>query len=100
MDLLEIEKQSDSRVEERLAQSIKQELTKFDARTHKSLDIMPHLNDKMIFRQQGRRVSWGIHKAPYVAARHYPNAECAREIVDELARRGCKNVIKEGEEEE
>ena len=100
MNLAQIEKESDERVGVKLRESLKSELASFDASAHKSLSIIPYMDDELIFRQQGRRVSWGRKNARYVAARHYPNAECAKEIIDELARRGCKNVLKEGEEEE
>lgn len=95
MNLAQIEKESDERTKARLSKALEAEIRDFDAQTHKSVEVMPYTDEEMIFRQQGRRVSWGRKNARYVAARHYPNADCARAIIDELVRRGCKNVVKE-----
>lgn len=95
MNLAQIEEESDKRTEIKLSKALEAETRDFDARTNKSVEVMPYEDEEMIFRQQGRRVSWGRKNARYVAARYYPNADCAREIIDELVRRGCKNVVKE-----
>ena len=39
----------------------------------------------------------GKKNAKYVAARHYPNTECAKEIIDELIGLGANVEMQEGQ---
>ena len=95
MNLSQLERESDKRTQTLLDKAIEQEASKFNAKEHLSIKVMPYQDDEMIFRQQDKRVSWGRKNAKYVAARHYPNAECAREIIDELEILGAANCVKE-----
>ena len=95
MNLAQLERESDKRVQILLDKATKQEASNFNAKEHLSIKVMPCHDAEMIFRQQGRRVSWGRKHAKYVAARHYPNVECAKEIIDELERLGANVEIKE-----
>ena len=95
MNLAHLERESDKHTQILLDKAIKQEASNFNAKEHLSIKVMPYQDDEMIFRQHGRRVSWGGKKAKYVAARHYPNVECAKKIIDELGRLGANVEINE-----
>lgn len=95
MSLAQLEKESDKRTQMLLDKAAEQEAINFNAKEHLSIKVIPYRDNEMIFRQQDERVSWGRKNAKYVAARHYPNAECAREIIDELEILGAENCVKE-----
>ena len=95
MNLAHLERESDKHTQILLDKAQEQEASKFNAKEHLSIKVMPYQDDEMIFRQHGRRVSWGRKKAKYVAARHYPSVECAKEIIDELDRLGANVEISE-----
>ncbi len=95
--LKQIEKESDERVKKRLVEANKIALANFNARTDLSIKVIPWEDPGMIIRQQGRRVSWMTKSDRYCSARHYVNADCAKQIIDELIRLGCKNCFKEDE---
>ena len=97
MNLAHLERESDKRTQALLDKAIEQETSNFNAKETPSILVMPYQDNEMIFRQQGRRVSWGKKGAKYVAARHYPNTECAKGIIDELIGLGANVEMQEGQ---
>lgn len=91
---------SDARVVKRLAEANKIDLANFDAKTDMGLKVIEWENPDMIVRQQGRRIIWMTKNEKYCSARYYVNADCARQIIDELVRLGCKNCHKEDDNNE
>lgn len=78
MNLSQIKEQSDERITRKLNLANQEEVNRLDTRTHGSLEVMLYKDEEMIFRQQGERVSWGGHKAKYVAAGYYPSTKRVR----------------------
>lgn len=99
-ELKDIKRKSEKDTEQKVKVLIEEEIKQFNATNHKSIDVMPWQDSELIFRQQGRRVSWMYEGDKFCSARHYPNAECAKQIIDELIRLGAANCIKEQEDEE